>query len=227
MLDKYGYDFVIMIKGMSSLVDSLIMQHTGEFEEERKHSIRRHHVYGMTIKEKFYADDEKDRYFHLYHSTGKEHGEKEVLEESLERMKKIIESQYGTRYELSDAEERYFEPFYDNDGVLVVAREKEDVIKRELQLCGCFVLVTSAKMTAADAIDLYYSRDASEKLFRGDKSYLGNKSMRVYSTESTEAKIFVEFVALIVRNRIYTLLKDEVERMDGSPNYSAGGIKRT
>lgn len=219
MMDAYGYDFVIMIKGMSSLVDSLILDHKGEFEEERKHSIRRHHVYGMTVKGKLYADDGKDRYFHLYHSTGKEHGEKETLEETLERMGKIIKDQYGTRYELSDAEERYFEPFYDGDGVLVVAKEKDDVIRRELQLCGYFVLVTSEKMTAADAIELYYRRDASEKLFRGDKSYLGNKSMRVYSTESTEAKIFVEFVALIVRNRIYTLLKDESERIDGSPNY--------
>lgn len=62
-------------------------------------------------------------------------------------------------------------------------------------------------------------RDASEKLFRGDKSYLGNKSERTYYTESTEAKIFVEFVALIVRNRIYTKLKDELDRIDEKPNY--------
>lgn len=33
----------------------------------------------------------------------------------------------------------------------------------------------------------------------------------MYYTESTGAKIFVEFVALIVRNRIYTKLKDELE----------------
>jgi hypothetical protein len=74
-------------------------------------------------------------------------------------------------------------------------------------------------MSAAEALDLYYSRDASEKLFRGDKSYLGNKSERTYYTESTEAKIFVEFVALIVRNRIYTKLKEELERIDEKPNY--------
>ena len=58
-------------------------------------------------------------------------------------------------------------------------------------------------------MDLYYSRDASEKLFRGDKSYLGNKSERTHYNESIEAKIFVEFVALIVRNRIYKKLKED------------------
>ena len=98
-------------------------------------------------------------------------------------------------------------------------KEKDDVIKRALQLCGYFCIVTSDKMTAAEAIDLYYRRDASEKLFRGDKSYLGNKSERTHYTESTEAKTFVEFVALIVRNRIYTRLKEELERIDEKPNY--------
>ena len=59
-----------------------------------------------------------------------------------------------------------------------------------------------------------------KKLFRGDKSYLGNRSLRVQSDEATRAKmIFVEFVALIVRSRMYVLLKDEMEKLDKKPNY--------
>ena len=218
-MDALGYDFVIMVKGMASFVDGLILQHKGEFEEERRYSIRRHKVYGITVRAKLYADDENDRYFHIYHSTGKEHGEKEQLEIKLERMKSFIESNYGTSYELSDIQKKYFEPFYGLDGKLAVVKEKDDAIKRELTLCGYFAIVTSAKMTAEEAIDLYYGRDASEKLFRGDKSYLGNKSIRVYTEESAEAKIFVEFVALIVRNRMYTKLKEEDENLERSQNY--------
>jgi hypothetical protein len=41
----------------------------------------------------------------------------------------------------------------------------------------------------------------------------------VHSDESASAKIFVEFVALIVRNKIYTCLKDEMARIDTKPNY--------
>ena len=218
-MDEYGYSFVIMIKGMAKLVNRLVLENKGKFEEERKYSIRKHHVYGITVKDKLYPDDEKARYFHIYHSTGKEHGEKEQLEEMLDRLGKGLQAQYGTDYQLSDAEKYYFDTFYDNKGILTVVKEKDDVIKRELRLCGYFCIVTSDKMTAAEALDLYYSRDASEKLFRGDKSYLGNKSERTYYTESTEAKIFVEFVALIVRNRIYTKLKEELERIDEKPNY--------
>ena len=218
-MDEYGYSFIIMIKGMAKLVDRLVLENKGTFEEERKYSIRRHRVYGTTVKDRLYLDDERDRYFHIYHSTGKEHGEKEELEETLERLGKALKAQYGTDYRLSDAEEEYFDAFYDSKGILTLIKEKDDVIKQALQLCGYFCIVTSDKMTASEALDLYYSRDASEKLFRGDKSYLGNKSERTRYNESTEAKIFVEFVALIVRHRIYTKLKEELNRIDENPNY--------
>lgn len=48
---------------------------------------------------------------------------------------------------------------------------------------------------------------------------MGNKSLRVQSDEAASAKIFVEFAALIVRCRMYTMLKDEVFKMDRGPNY--------
>ena len=75
-------------------------------------------------------------------------------------------------------------------------------------------------MTAREAISLYKGRAASEKLFSGDKSYLGNKSVRVYSDESVSAKIFIEFIALIIRSKIYTLLKDEMLRFDTKANFN-------
>ena len=116
--------------------------------------------------------------------------------------------------------DHYFKLFYDEqDGVFLGAREKTDVIEAERALCGYFAIVSSEKMTAKEAISLYKSRDATEKLFRGDKSYLGDKSVRVYSDESVSAKIFIEFIALIIRSKIYTLLKDEMLRTDTKSNF--------
>ncbi len=218
-MDEYGYDFALMVKGMAALVEGLVLSHKGMFEDNRDYSIRRHHVYGMTVKKKLYADDAKERYFHIYHSTGKEHREREELENRLERFEKLIKKLKDTKTPPGPGLQKYYDTFVAKDGTFMTAREKKDVIQRELRLCGYFVIVTSQKMTAVEALDLYYSRDGSEKLFRGDKSYLGNKSMRVYTNESTDAKIFVEFIALIVRSRIYTRLREEVERLEGSPNY--------
>lgn len=74
-------------------------------------------------------------------------------------------------------------------------------------------------MTAKEALHIYKSRDMSEKVFRGDKTYLGDKSLRVHSTESTSSKIFIEFVAMIIRNKMYTSLFDEMKRLNKKPNY--------
>jgi transposase len=219
-MDESGYDFVIMVKGMASFVNQLVLEHKGTFENKRACSIREYQMYGTTAKKKLYASDEKDRYFHIYHRALKESAEKEQVEARIERMTKYLKKQEGKKAEFADAYHTYFELFtHKKDGVFMFAREKADVIERELDLCGYFVIVTSKKMTAAEAISLYKSRDDSEKLFRGDKSYLGNKTLRVHSEESASAKIFVEFIALIVRCRFYTLLKAAMAEMGRKPNY--------
>ena len=71
----------------------------------------------------------------------------------------------------------------------LVWREHTDVIDREIALCGYFVLITSEDMTAEEAINLYKSRDVSEKLFRGDKSYMGASAERVYGNELNLLKL--------------------------------------
>ena len=219
-MDKCGYDFVIMVKGMASLVNELVLKNKGRFENKRRCSIRKYGVYGITVKHRLYITDENERYFHIYHSNSKMAAETEDFEDKIEKITNFLEKKKGKVYEPTDKIKEYFEPYIDEkDGVFLFAREKTDVTDRELALCGYFCIITSKKMTAAEALELYKSRDASEKLFRGDKSYLGNKSYRVYTDESVSAKIFIEFVALIIRSKFYTLLKDEEERLDSRPNY--------
>ena len=82
-----------------------------------------------------------------------------------------------------------------------------------------FTLITSEKMSAEEALDLYKSRDGSVKLFRGAKSYLGNKSFRVHDSESVNSKIFIEFVALILRNSFYTYLKEQMKKNNKNDNF--------
>ena len=89
----------------------------------------------------------------------------------------------------------------------------------QIKLCGYFAIITSSEMTASEALELYKSRDYSEKLFRGDKSYLGERTMRVYQDEPLYTKIFIEFVALIMRNKIYTCLKDRMKETGKKANY--------
>ena len=71
-MDKYGYEFVIMMKGMKELVKSLVLEVKGTFEEDRRYSIRDYKVSGITVKKQLYPSDEKERYFHIFTMTERE-----------------------------------------------------------------------------------------------------------------------------------------------------------
>ena len=222
-MDDNGYDFVIMVKGMKSLVSSLILEVQGSFENDRRNSIRAFKVSGTTVKRKLYAGDSEERYFHIYYDDGKKAGEREIFEDKIDRMSRKLRDLMGEPVRPGGDYKKYFDLVFWHEGLedekFMSGIERADVINREIRLCGYFVIVTSAKMTAEEALVLYKSRDASEKTFRADKSYLGARAERVYSNESVDTKIFIGFVATIIRSRIYTLLKDEAARLDKKPNY--------
>jgi len=222
-MDENGYDFVIMVKGMKNLVSELILETQGTFENDRRNSIRAFKVSGTTIKRKLFATDKKERYFHIYYDDGRKASDRESFETKIDRMGKKLKECSGEPIRPGGDYNKYFDLIYWHEGladeVFIMGRELPDVINKEIQLCGYFVIVTSAKMSAEEALVLYKSRDGSEKTFRGDKSYLGAHCERVYSNESVDTKIFIGFVATIIRSRIYTLLKDESARMDKKQNY--------
>ncbi len=206
-MDENGYSFVIMIKGMKDLVSETILQVQGTFENDRKNSIRSYKVSGTTVKQKLYATDKKERYFHIFYDDGRKAAERERLEYKIDRMGKKLKECMGEPIHPGGDYQKYFDLIFWHPGQadekFMSGRERTDVINREIQLCGYFAIVTSEKMTAEEALTLYKSRDDSEKTFRADKSYLGAHCERVYSEESYDTKIFIGFVATIIRNRIY------------------------
>lgn len=219
-MDEHGYSFIIMVKGMASLVNDLIFEKKGTYENKWLNHIDEYGVYGITVQKKLYVSDKKDRFFHMYHSILKEGSERTNLAARIKQMKEYLKRHVNEKVEFGPSFEKYFILHYnEKNGVFQFPEEKIHVIEQENALSGYFCIVTSEKMTAKEALNLYKSRDASEKLFRQDKSYLENKSLRVYTDEAASAKIFIEFIALIVRSKIYTCLKDEMKNLDKKPNY--------
>ena len=222
-MDKCGYDFVIMVKGMKSFVNESILKVKDTFEKKRRYMIRRFRVNGTTLKTPVFSSDEKDRYLHIYYSYERASAERAALETKIDRIAAYLKKQEGQQVVLDKSYEKYFSLEYYHEGeedqCFVCGIEKASVIEAELELCGYFCIITSAEMSAKEALELYKSRDASEKLFKSDKSFLGNRSMRVYTEEALEGKILIAFVALIIRNRMYTKLKDAEEEMPEQPNY--------
>ncbi|GAU76735.1 transposase [Fusibacter sp. 3D3] len=221
-MESCNYDYVIMVKGKASFVHQLITDHKGEFELKRACFIKEYLTYGTTIKAKLYTDDDHDSYFHLYHKTSKENAELTQLETMLQRMENTMEKYKGKEITFGSPYEHYFDlTYHEKAGVrkFYGYKERADIIEKEMQLCGYFTIVTSKNRSAQETLALYKSRDASEKLFCSDKSFLGNHSLRVSGNDALESKVFIEFIALIIRNKIYTLLRKRMAEMSKKPNY--------
>lgn len=236
-MDENGYGFVIMVKGMKTLVKDLILEKKGTFEKKRSCYIREYDVSGTTVKRKMFESDKKERYFHLFYSLGRENRERSELEEKLKKMSKTLKKGEGKSVKWAETYEKYFDLYYQEkketykgtesgeeqeitkETIFLFGKEKEAAVEAETNLQGYFAIVTSDKMTAAEAMELYGSRDVSEKLFRADKSFLDDAAYRIQTNEAMDAKIFIAFIALIIRNRIFTSLQDEMKALGEKPNF--------
>lgn len=176
-MDEHHYSFIIMVKGMKALVNGLILSKKGSFENKWAKYIEDYDVYGTTVRAELYEGDERTRYFHIYHNTIKEGVERAEIAKKIRKMKEFAKKQVNREYEFGPAYHHYFRIHYnDKNHQFQFLEDRTDVIEWENSLCGYFCIITSEKMSAKEALLLYKSRDTSEKLFRGDKSYLGDKS---------------------------------------------------
>ena len=219
-MDQMGYGFLIMVKGMKNFIREIILENMGLFENKRNRCNDRFDVYGTTTERRLFDGEEQKRFIHIFYSDGRAYGEKQEIKQRGKRLKAYLNQCVGRECESFGPEiQKYFYLHYENDGrTFKLAEENTKAIEEELSLAGYFAIVSSDRMTAKEAIELYKSRDASEKLFRADQSYLGNRSMRVGSDAALSTKIFIQFLALILRCRIYTDLKDKCEAMGKRPN---------
>ena len=222
-MDSNGYSFIIMIKGMKQLVRDTVLQVKGAFEEKWDHIILEYEVNGITVEKQLFQSDENTRYIHVYYSSAKAASEKMEFTHKLAEMEKDMKKNAGNNKKFPDIYDHYYDLVYWHEGKedqkFVTGVPREEVIEEELKLMGYFCIVTSEKMDAKDALLLYKSRDDSEKLFRGDKSYLGERAERVYTEESYKSKIFIEFIALIVRSKIYVDLIEQMKADGKRYNY--------
>ncbi len=211
LMDKNSFDFIIMVKGMRTLVHELVTAVRDTFETITKNYVRKYNVYGTTVKGHLCEKDKKDRYFHIYFDSIDAAFEQKRIHEKIDAALRSCEKKIGKTIKLDKDVTKYINITLDDNGKLQSYSLNEEVIQDEIEHAGYFVLISSEELTALEALTIYKSRDASEKLFRADKSYLGNSSERTHSSVSTTAKMFLSFVALIIRNEMYVMLQKYTE----------------
>ena len=215
-MDGEHMSFIIACKGKAKFINGLVSKAIGTFEKDRKNRINRFSCYGTTIVFPLFGDN-VNRYIHIYYNELKAAIERENIEAKVERISNLLKKNVGKKKDYNEYN-HYFDLIY-KDGFFVAAMQKDDVIEKEKEYCGYFVIVSSKEINALDALTLYKSRDESEKLFLSDKSFLSGRAFRVQSDAAIKTKTLISFIALIVRNKIHTYLSDYIDNTHINQNY--------
>ena len=202
---KQGYDFLIAARNREGFIDDLISECDLSFKSNRKNRVNNQNIYGTSYKKKLFGLND-EVYVHVFFNAGKYPSILQNVENDIaihaERLNKL-------KFEIVDPDfkDPYHELIIDKDNKLIAFRENEKVIEDIEKYLGYFVLITSEKMTYAEAFNKYSGRDKSEKLFRSGKPFLGGDA--VHTRQSLESKTLITFIALIIRNAIYNKLMSE------------------
>jgi len=222
-LDGRKYSFLIMAKGRKALVSSLVLGVKGTFEDRSANTIWEYAVNGTTVEAKLYSEDRRTRYFHIYYSAQNHAVERSCFETCIKKMAGVLDRMLGRKCDRLNLKSyaRFFDLTFsdDKDKVLLMYSKNNEKIDDYIRYCGYYCIISSERMTAREALLLYKSRDCSEKLFSADKTFTGSSAERIQSVEALRSKIFIEFIALILRSRLHHAVNGHIVATGRRPNY--------
>lgn len=215
-LEEHGYSFIMMAKGNALFIRDSIDEARAIFETNSSYYIAEKNLYGITIKRKLYSDDSRERYIHVFWDKKRASEEECRLLNMLTAaecdINKMINLKKIDKNILKKMEEFFNIEYNEEKDQIISYSRNEENIKKHLNRCGCFAIITSDEMTAKDALYRYRHRDSIEKIFGVSKSFLGEDTFRVHNTESLHSKQQILFLSEILRNEIFNGLSELKEK---------------
>lgn len=224
-MSKEGYFFVIMLKGNYKYVQEAVEKHRLKLTEQASCYIRDHEVSGITERVKV---GNRSYYVHVYYDDSRASSEKKAYLNAVAGLEKELEKKLEEKKWSREKLKKYEKEFrmrYDLNGILLGFSRKDKAIAQKLNGMGYFAILTSKKMEASEALDIYRDRDAIEKMFRALKSGMDFDHAGVQSRMSLESKVFLTFIAGIIRNEIFQRTKQL--RLEDRKNYTVPAVMKT
>lgn len=230
--DEEGYAFVLMMKENWQCVKEAVKSVISQLVSfKQMYYIAKYEVCGITVKGKLFDRDKKTRYFHVYYDVNRAANQQQAImytyAEKEKKLQEKLEKKILSRKEDVKDYEKEFSFKYDENGYVKSYKRREKVIQKKMDECGFFVICTSEEMSAEEALDIYRSRDESEKLFRLIKTELDYDKLAVYSDRRVRNKTQLVFLATIVRNAVYRKLKPVAEKTRDKKNYTVNAALHT
>jgi transposase len=151
--------------------------------------------------------DGHDLYIHIYFSNPRKSLEIESIFEYFQKLEKELE-----QLKLSKKLPKRYTDNFVIEGTTKATftyKRKLEVINTKLKQCGFFILLTNnSEYSSSEVIDMYRQKDTIEKHFDQFKNWLDFYRLRTHNIKTTEGKVFIGFIALIIRSNMLNRLKN-------------------
>ena len=155
-------------------------------------------------------------YAHLYYNAARAAEDFDKLTKKLVACKEELESE-----ELQDAHKELYNRFFIVKRTpkrgLSVAYNENEIQKHRKRYAGFFCILTNIKTDSSELLESYRRKDIVENCFDDLKNGLDMKRLRIHSSEAMDARLFIQFLALILLSRIRTVIKENKELRYKSP----------
>ncbi len=204
-LENKGYPFVICVSNSLSVSKEYLARHRISLTSSRYYS-NSHDIYAFSEYTDKYSVKAN---IHIYYDPAKAmidenelYQKISVLENRLSQSKELPSKKMRKQYE------KYFDIAEKNDGGFSYGHNYEK-IDNEKAFKGFFLLLTTdLSMNSIEILEIYRRKDLIEKCFNNLKNSIDMKRIRCHNKPTTDGKVFIAFISLIIRSYIENKLSE-------------------
>lgn len=150
---------------------------------------------------------ERRCYVHIYFNNMKAAEEYDLLSLKLTRLMKELESGEENPEHEADYKRFFIVKETPKRGRKIIPVPGAEEAARK-KYAGFFSIMTSKKMDAMEALEIYRRRETVENCFDDLKNQLDMKRLRIHSSETMDSRLFIQFIALILLSKLRQVIKD-------------------
>ena len=198
--------YIIAIPNNLKIVTEMIEKYRDDIVLKSKYKLGANLPYGKSIVTNEYGARLK---MSIYYNQNKATDEIEhFLSEIDEYERKLINNE-----EIKKSKYRNYFNIVEKDEKNIKIERNEELIDKTLKRLGFFVLLTTEhKLTELEILEKYRNKDIVEKSFDNLKNEIDMKRLRCHSDNTVDGKLFVSFIALIIRAYTYESLKEYMKK---------------
>jgi len=203
VLDEIGddYDYILMLRSDTYGHMEMLEKYLDEIRWNVNYAICDKALFGIEKKQKLFKNNDREAYVNLFFDGMNACERSETLIMNVLKAKNELQRKIDSKeqnIQIPQNLKKYLS-FEIVDGMTKVVCDYEQW-QRDVDAKGYYSIASSTSIGPSETYRRYHLRDASETGYAILKTQLGEHVIRTHSTDSIETKMFVGFIASIIRN---------------------------